>query len=409
MFLVLALAFLRAIEGVEIDSITTSVMKDGHVFVHVTSGNLESWGQCTYNNEKTDLYDTIAEKVHSYAAPYAIGKDFSSPVDLDKFADTVWRKNYKRTGTVLAQALAGVDTALWGLVAKSQNLSVCELIAQDMNSTCRDQVPVYGSNGDRAKSPQDIVSNAVANRNRYNVRAFKFQIENRMGGDIDIKPNRTEELIPLARTLLGPNVTLMVDANGGFDNYSHALQIANLLIVYNFSWFEEPFPYWEYDKVAALSAEVEPTLGIATGEQEYRLDVFQRNIKKFRYAQPDVHYIGGVSRTLVVARMSIAANTVFVPHSPNPCMVDVFALSMLASVPNAYEFMEFDAINTRDPPTGKDFFAEPVFELNKDGAMTVPKGAGWGVSLKSGLLKDATNQTSKKGARSKYLSDAHPV
>lgn len=381
-------------KGVKIDSIQTSIMKDGHVFVHVTSGELEAWGQSSYNNEHTDLYTTIADKVHEYAAPYALGKDFSSTQDLDDFADTVWRKNYKHTGTVLAQALAGVDTALWGLVAKSRNISVCELIARDMNGTCKEQVPVYGSNGDRKKSPKDIVANAVANRDKYNVRAFKFQIANRMGADVDIKPNRTEELIPLARQILGPDITLMVDANGGFDNYSHAKEIAQLLIVHNYTWFEEPFPYWEYDKVAKLGAEIAPALAIATGEQEFRLDVFQRNIQKFKYTQPDVHYIGGVSRTLAVARMSIAANTTFVPHSPNPCMVDVFALQMLASVPNAYEFMEFDAINTKDPPSGDHFFAEKVFEINKDGAMTVPTGAGWGVTLKPGLLKDATNKTS---------------
>merc|ERR1712072_281875 len=102
------------------------------------------------------------------------------------------------------------------------------------------------------------------------------------------------------------------------------------------------------------------------------------------YAQPDVHYIGGVSRTLRVAKMSMAANTTFVPHSPNPCMVDVFALSMLASVPNAFGFMEFDAINTKDPPKGTDYFTDPVFAL-ENGAMTVPTGIGWGVTLKPGL------------------------
>jgi len=262
-----------------------------------------------------------------------------------------------------------------------------------MGGVCKSRVPVYGSNGRRSKQPKDIVGNAVANRDKYGVRAFKFQIENRMGGDVDIKPGRTEELIPLARQMLGPEVKLMVDANGGFDNYTHARGVAQLLIEHNYTWFEEPFPYWEYDQAAALAKEVAPSLGIALGEQEYRLDVWERNIHVMQYAQPDVHYIGGVSRTLRVARMSMEANSTFVPHSPNPCMVDVFALTMLAAVPNAFGFMEFDAVNTRSPPSGTDFFSESVYAI-KDGEMTVPTGAGWGVTLKPGLLKSATNKTS---------------
>ena len=81
---------------------------------------------------------------------------------------------------------------------------------------------------------------------------------------------------------------------------------------------------------------------------------------KLDFAQPDVHYVGGVARALRVARMSMAANKTFVPHSPNPCMMDIFALSMLAAVPNAFGHMEFDAINTRSPPDGTTFFTQRV-------------------------------------------------
>ena len=86
--------------------------------------------------------------------------------------------------------------------------------------------------------------------------------------------------------------------------------------------------------------------------------MWQRNMGKLDFAQPDVHYVGGVARALRVARMSMAANKTFVPHSPNPCMMDIFALSMLAAVPNAFGHMEFDAINTRSPPDGTTFFTQ---------------------------------------------------
>lgn len=392
------------VDASKVTSIKTSILEKSPkstggkavLFVEITAGDIVGWGQCGYNNEHADIIESIADKVHEWIGPLVLGKEFETPEDIDALAEKAWEKNYKHTGTVLAQALAGIDTALWDIIAKRRNMSVCSLIAESLGSVCHKSMPVYGSNGDRSKSPEDIVANAVANHNKYGVKAFKFQIANRMGNDKDIKPGRTEELIPLARKELGPDVKLMVDANGGYKNYTHALSIAQLLIENNYTWFEEPFPYWQYDQVAKLSKEVEPKgLGIACGEQEFRLDVFEQNIHAMRYAQPDIHYVGGLSRSLRVARMTMAAKTTFVPHSPNPSGLDVMALHMLAAVPNAFGFMEFDAVNTRNPPSGSDYFVEHAYEL-KDGAMVVPQGPGWGVALKPGLLEKATNKTSSK-------------
>ena len=386
----------------KVDSITTSVTSDGYVFVRVDAGGHSGWGQASYNNEHADLMYVIADKVHEWVGPQVLGQEFTSPADIDAFAQATWEQIYKHTGDVLAQALAGVDTALWDLVARSQNASVCSLIAGEFNATCKTHVSVYGSNGDRHKSPKDIVANAVHNRDTYGVQAFKFQIANRLGArtghDIDIKPGRTEALIPLARQMLGPDVLLMVDANGGYDNVTHATHTGELLVANNYNWFEEPFPFWRYEDTAELMRAV-PGLAVALGEQEYRLDVWARILAtrnvgaSMRYAQPDIHYVGGLSRALRVARMTIAANVTFVPHSPNPSMLDVFALHLMASVPNAWTHMEFDAINTRHPPTGTDFFVEPVYAL-EGGQMRVPPGPGWGVALKPYLLANATNQTS---------------
>lgn len=36
----------------------------------------------------------------------------------------------------------------------------------------------------------------------------------------------------------------------------------------------------------------------------------------YMYAQLDVHYVGGFSRALQVAKMSLVANWTIVPHSP---------------------------------------------------------------------------------------------
>ncbi|EOD23499.1 hypothetical protein EMIHUDRAFT_239592 [Emiliania huxleyi CCMP1516] len=322
-----------------------------------------------------------------------IWRTVETPADIDAVTDTAWRQNYKHTGDVLAQVLAGVDTALWDLVARNLNVSVCTLVAEVMGGECKSHMPVYGSNGNRETDMGLLLANAVHNHDKYGVQAFKFQIAQRMGGDVDITPNRTETLIPLARQLLGPEVTLLADANGGYDTIERAKPIAQLLIDNNFTFFEEPYPFWEYDKAAALGAAM-PGMPIALGEQEYRMDVWQRNVHAMDVWQPDVHYIGGVSRSLAVARMSMEAGARFVPHSPNPSFVAVFTLHIAAAVPNAFQFMEADAVNTRQPPDGKRFFTEGVLKI-KDGKMKVPTGAGWGVALRSDWVDEASKRTSK--------------
>merc|ERR1712232_496775 len=138
-------------------------------------------------------------------------------------------------------------------------------------------------------------------------------------------------------------------------------------------WLEEPFVFWDYDRAAQLHARV--PIGIALGEQEFRLDVWQRNVAAMQFAQPDVHYIGGVVRTLRVARWAAEKGVKFVPHSPNPSMVDIFTLHLMASVPNAYDFMEFDAIDNL-PPSGTELFTEAVFALTS-GSLQVPTKPGW--------------------------------
>ena len=100
--------------SVEVDSILTSYTSDGYVFVRLTAGNATGWGQASYNNEHADLMSTYTDKVHAWVGPHVWHKKFETMDDIDRFADGVWRANYKHTGTVLAQALAGVDAALHG-------------------------------------------------------------------------------------------------------------------------------------------------------------------------------------------------------------------------------------------------------------------------------------------------------
>src|SRR5260370_322069 len=69
--------------------------------------------------------------------------------------------------------------------------------------------------------------------------AFKFRIGAECGRDVDEWPGRTEEIVPTVRTAMGDDVTLLVDANGGFTP-KRAIDVGHLLEQHGISHFEEP-------------------------------------------------------------------------------------------------------------------------------------------------------------------------
>jgi L-alanine-DL-glutamate epimerase-like enolase superfamily enzyme len=85
--------------------------------------------------------------------------------------------------------------------------------------------------------------------------------------------------------------------------------------------------------------------------------------------QPDICYIGGLTRALRVAKMAEKANKLCVPHSANLAMVTVFTLHMLAAIPNAGPYIEF-AI---EPWPWQNGIYSPQLKV-KDGLLPIPPG-----------------------------------
>ena len=106
--------------------------------------------------------------------------------------------------------------------------------------------------------------------------------------------------------------------------------------------------------------------------------------------QPDICYVGGLTRALRVAAMAAEANLPCVPHSANLAMVTVFTLHLLGAIPNAGPYLEFSI-----EPTDwiKDLYYP---ELNvQDGKVAIPDGPGWGVTINPKWLEAAEHKISQ--------------
>jgi len=373
-----ALGALRTKTGLKIQRLETFTGDTTVSFVRLrTDDGSEGIGQISPFD--ADIAATI---LHRKIAPHVLGAD---PGDFETLADVCIERNYKFPWSFVCRALAGVDTAMWDLLGKRQKKSVCELLGGKPRP-----IAVYGSSMRRDITPAEEARRLAKLRDDKGFTAFKVRVGKVTGHDQDQWPGRTEELIPTVRKRVGDKVRLMADANSCYTP-KKAMEVGRLLEQHGFYWFEEPCPYWELEWTAEVAAAL--TMHVAGGEQDNDLAQWRRMIrmKAVGIVQPDVCYVGGLTRALRVAQRAAGAKLLCVPHSANLSLVTVFTLHLMAAIPNAGPVVEFSIENT--PWTKALYF--PALEVH-DGHVGVPAGPGWGVQLNPAWLAKATHQVSER-------------
>ncbi|MBE3099343.1 MAG: mandelate racemase/muconate lactonizing enzyme family protein [Planctomycetes bacterium] len=342
-----------------------------------TDDGAEGWGQTAPFNA-----DITAQVLHRQVAPRALGAD---PSDPDALAARLIEAEYKFPGSYISRAVGGLDTALWDLRGKLAKKSVCELLGGKPR-----RLPAYGSSMSRSIKPEAEAARLVRLRDEKGFRAFKIRIGKVCGHDQDQWPGRTEALIPAVRKAVGKDVTLLADANSCYTP-KKAIEVGRMLQDNAFMHFEEPCPYWELDWTAEVAAAL--NMPVAGGEQDCWMYNWRRMIAihAVDIVQPDVCYVGGMSRALRVAKMAAEAGLPAVPHSANQSMVQVFTLHLLGAIPNAGPYMEYSI----EPAAWTQELYAPWPDV-KDGTVAIPDGPGWGVTVNPKWLESAERKVSEK-------------
>src|SRR5262249_43679278 len=156
----------------------------------------------------------------------------------------------------------------------------------------------------------------AALQERFGYRAFKFRIGRENGHDQDEWPGRTEAIVPAVRRALGDEARLLVDANSAYTP-RRAIEVGRFLEQHGVVHYEEPCPYPQLEWTAEVAAALE--LDVTGGEQDCSLAQFRRMLALHAVdvVQPDVCYLGGLTRSLEVARLAAAAGVPCTPHSAN--------------------------------------------------------------------------------------------
>ena len=103
------------------------------------------------------------------------------------------------------------------------------------------------------------------------------------------------------------SVALLVDGNSCYTP-EKAISVGRLLEDNGICHFEEPCPYWELEWTKQVTDALK--LDVTGGEQDCDLSTWKRIIemRAVNVVQPDVCYLGGLTRTLKVAEMSRQAS-----------------------------------------------------------------------------------------------------
>ena len=350
-------------------------------FVRLTTDSgAVGWGQTsTYH---ADITATI---FHRQVAPWALGADAR---DVGALVERIEEREHKFPGSYRCRALAGLDTALWDLHGKLAGKPVVELLGGKPR-----RLRAYASSMRRDISPDEEAARLVRLRDEQGFDAFKWRVAAECGHDIDEWPGRTEAIVPRVARALGADVAKLVDANSGFSP-ARAIEVGRLLESEGIGHFEEPCPYWKLEQTRLVSETLE--LDVAGGEQDWDLATWARMIgmRAVDIVQPDVMYMGGVSRTLQVTGMAASAGLPVTPHSANLSLVTNCTMHLLGAIPNAGKYLEFSIEGADYYPWQEGLFLGDPYAI-EDGSVSIPSAPGWGVEINPAWLERATYQCSQ--------------
>jgi L-alanine-DL-glutamate epimerase-like enolase superfamily enzyme len=324
-------------------------------------------------NGRADVLHPILNRL---IIPYFIGKDAR---DLEEHLFGVYRyqSNYKLLGLALWNPVAWVEMAILDLLGRLTGQSMGELLG----GVIRTRVPYYIASGRRDTTPRQEVDYLRQLIDETGARAVKYRLGGRMSRNQDSLPGRTEGLIRLSRKVLGDHIAIHGDANSSYDARK-AIEIGRMLEEINAVYFEEPCPFDNLEETKRVADAL--TIPVAGGEQESSQWRFQWMIRErgVDIVQPDLHYYGGMIRSIRVARMAELRQIPTTVHISGGFGF-VYMLHFASCVPRIGDWQEYK----KGIETYGNWF-DPALRV-ENGEFIVPQGPGVGIANPKELLKGA--------------------
>jgi D-arabinonate dehydratase len=259
--------------------------------------------------------DLIADAVNDTLAPMVEGED---PRDTERLYRRMFDGTVQvgRRGAFL-RAISTVDIGLWDVAARAAETPLHKYLGAS-----RDSVPAYASGGYyREEKGTEGLREEIQ---RY-VDAGHDAVKMKVGR---LSTREEVERVRAVRETIGPDRTLLMDANGAWDTAPDALRDCRAFGEFDPYFVEEPAMPDNVDLLARINDGLD--YSVATGELEATRYGFADLLRADAAAvlQPDVSVVGGITEWLKVANAASAVDVPIAPHyvhnvhTPLLCAID---------------------------------------------------------------------------------------
>ena len=266
------------------------------------------------------------------------------PLDGERVWYQMWRRlDWVGRGGIAVLAVAATDIAIWDLKSQVTGLPLYKLLGG-----FREKVPVYNTDGGWLNHTVEQLVDETQKIVQAGFRGTKIKV----GKD---DPMEDVERLSAVRGVLGPNRTLMVDANERF-THPEAIKRARLWEPFNLFWFEEPLP--AEDILGHAKVKAHTSIPIALGESLFNRQQFKDYIASdgVSIVQPDACRCGGITEWLKIAHMADCYSMQVSPH-----FVMELHLPLVAAIPNGLFVEYIPSLNSvlREPLKLEDGYFRP--------------------------------------------------
>jgi D-arabinonate dehydratase len=193
-----------------------------------------------------------------------------------------------------------------------------------------------------------------------------------------LTPEADAERVGVIRKAVGPDVAIMLDANGGW-NLPTAVRAARLCEPHDIFWLEDPMPWFD-ERHSLARLKEETRIPIAAGETEYTPFGLRTMLVEglVDYLIIDSTWAGGLTTWRKAAVMAEMYHIPMAAHHDPQIHVHAVAASPTGFI------LESFADPTRDPLWFELFRERPPIV---DGFMAVPDAPGLGLELREETLE----------------------
>lgn len=346
-----------------------------------TDSGLVGWGE----GGQYGPPEPVAACVDRVLAPHLIGRDPTEPVRL-------WEEMYNfsrdfgQKGTYI-EAISALDIALWDLTGQALGVPVSKLLG----GRFRESVAAYATGCYYPQNFHDmpaLLRSLEEEASGYCEAGFEF-LKVKVGL-LSLKDDI--ERLRVIRAAIGPEIGMLVDANHAYHAAS-AIRMGQMMEPLDVRFFEEPVV--PEDKAGYRRVRAENPIPVAGGECEFTRYGFADLIMGgcVDIAQPDLAVCGGFTALRQILAFSSTAGVPVIPHVWGSGIAVAAALQAIAALPlvphtanpvplQNEPVIEFD----RKHNPLRDDLLDQKFAL-EEGRVTIPTGAGLGVSVNEAVLK----------------------